>query len=61
MRAQIHLLVKEKKIYQDLYGRVTNRINNYKRKIMGIMKEASGHYEQRYMHDFYLYALMIYF
>ncbi|XP_067928737.1 coiled-coil domain-containing protein 63-like [Watersipora subatra] len=47
MRDKIRLLVKEKTIYQDLYGRVTSRIANYKKKIMHITKEASGHYEQR--------------
>lgn len=47
MKEKIIVLVKEKKIYQDLYNQLTERISSYKNKIMNVTHEASVHYEHR--------------
>lgn len=47
MKKKIEIYAKEKKIYQDLYDRITKKIATYKNKIMEVTKEASSHYEQR--------------
>lgn len=49
MKEKIVVLVKEKKIYQDLYNQLTERISTFKNKIMHVTQEASVHYEHRYL------------
>lgn len=47
MKEDIVLLVKEKKVYENLYNKFTAKISFYKFKIMSVTQAASSHYEQR--------------